>query len=260
MADAWELGTTGITEDAEGTRIFFETDTPLQQLRDAYRSLVTEVRLESDRDWGTPSAADWEPLLIGESLFVVSPWLRTETPPGRKRLEVESRMAFGTGRHETTQLILEALEAQPLRNKIVVDVGCGSGILSAAARLWGAMQVIACDTDYDAVQEANLLIPGAVMHGSADAIETDIADVVVANLTASLIDTLASELNRICKPEGLLILSGFVSEKLPTAFNPDSESIKNDWRCWCVKPSKQNPLERVQNHPAVKLERSWWLG
>ena len=260
VAEAWELGTTGITEEAEGTRIFFDAQSSLQQLRDAYSSALIEVRQESDRDWGTPLAADWEPLLIGKSLFVVSPWLRIETPPGRHRLDVESRMAFGTGRHETTQLILEALEAESLRNKIVVDVGCGSGILSAAALLWGASQVIACDTDADAVQEANLLVPGAVVHGSADSLETDIADVVVANLTASLIDTLASELNRICNSEGLLILSGFVSEKMPAAFKPDSESIRNDWCCWCLRPSKQNLLERVQEHPALKLERSWWLG
>ena len=83
-------------------------------------------------------------------------------PPGR---------AFGSGRHETTQLMVEAMETYVRPGSLVIDVGCGSGILAEVARHLGASTIVACDTDSDAITTAcQTCVQAAAFVGSADAI------------------------------------------------------------------------------------------
>jgi ribosomal protein L11 methyltransferase len=121
-------------------------------------------------------------------------------------------MAFGTGAHESTQLCLEALERELRPDMIVLDIGTGSGILAEAAGLLGAKLVIACDIDPIAVQLARQPLS---FIGTANAIRTASADLLVANISPEAIIALAPELMRVLHKGGMAILSGFELADVP---------------------------------------------
>ena len=109
-----------------------------------------ELREEEPTDWERVTREAWPPLCVGERFYLVAPWDEAAvTPAGRLRLEIYPGMACGTGRHPATQLCLQAIERYVRPGARVLDVGSGSGILSDAARLMGAAQVIGCDIDPD---------------------------------------------------------------------------------------------------------------
>ena len=156
-----------------------------------------------DFDWEQHTYDAWPPLLVGQKFFVVAPWRTDPTPPGRFRLELNPGMQCGTGQHPCTQLCLEAMERIVQPGDSVLDVGSGSGILSLAAKLLGAKRVIACDIDSEAAKPVPFFI------GSVDAVKSDAFDVVVANISESVIEDLYSEFVRVARRR---ILSGFQDE------------------------------------------------
>ena len=145
----------------------------------------------------------------GSGSFWRRPGAWSLTPAGRLRLAIYPGMACGTGRHPATQLALEAIEQYVRPGDSVVDVGTGSGILAAAAALVGAACVVGCDVDPDAIRIARERVSIPMFVGSAGAIRSALADVVIANIDAATIEELAPEFARIRKPESMLILTGF---------------------------------------------------
>jgi len=158
LADLWEAGTAGVVEGNGFVEAFFEDF-------EAAAAYGSPVRTE-DRDWVQETEDAWPPILVGEKFFVVAPWRREPTPPGRFRLEINPGMQCGTGQHPCTRLCLEAMERLIQPGDRVLDVGSGSGILSIAARMLGAATVVACDIDLTAAREATFFI------GSADAVRS----------------------------------------------------------------------------------------
>ena len=105
-----------------------------------------------DNDWATSWQKYYRPLPVGEKLYIVPQWLRTEpVPPGRTALYLNPGLTFGTGNHASTQLCLEGLEKAVEPGDRVLDLGCGSGILSIAALLLGAGEAVGVDIDPKAV-------------------------------------------------------------------------------------------------------------
>jgi ribosomal protein L11 methyltransferase len=199
IAELWEQGSAGIVElDERRIRAFFEDD----RLRAIYPNGAW--RQEEDRDWVRAAREKLPPMLVGSSFFLAPEWCADPTPHGRLRISVNPGMAFGTGAHETTQLVLEALEDHLRPGAVVLDVGTGSGILARAAELLGAGRVYACDTDPVAVD-----IAGRAFVGSADAVRSGVADLVVANINPEAIIGLSEELMRVLRPGGTALLSGF---------------------------------------------------
>src|ERR1035441_9518496 len=118
-----------------------------------------------------------QPLVIGWKFFVAPERSDHAAPDGRICIAVNTGTAFGTGVHETTRLCMEALEDYRQPGMSVLDVGTGSGMLAKAAKLLGAGNVTACDTDPMAVE-----IAGQGFVGSVDAVASGAVDLVMANI------------------------------------------------------------------------------
>jgi len=208
IAELWEQGSEGIVELAPDTvRAFFADSADRRTLNERFPG--ARERQEEDRDWVQSSRDLLQPLAVGRRFFLVPEWRDDPAPAGRMRITVNPGMAFGTGFHESTQLCLEAMEDFVRPGVTVLDVGTGSGILARAASLLGASKSIACDTDPIAVEIAHT---GFI--GSADAVASGIADVVVANIHPEAIVTLQHDLLRVRKPAGVLLASGIESHEL----------------------------------------------
>ncbi|MGO4883972.1 MAG: 50S ribosomal protein L11 methyltransferase [Bryobacteraceae bacterium] len=208
VAELWADGSVGIVE-LEGGRLraFFEDSASRDALMERFRGV--SWRTEEQRDWVAESRADWEPMMVGERFFLVPEWRTDATPPGWLRMAVNPGMAFGTGRHETTQLCLEALETYVWPGVRVLDVGTGAGILARAARLLGAGLVWGCDIDPEAVEVARGNAGSHLFIGSVDAVRTGAAGLIVANISPEAIARLAPDLWRCLQPGGVVVVSGF---------------------------------------------------
>lgn len=195
--------------------------TLLQEL--SSRSDVDSVATEQmeDREWERSWLDQFAPVQVGHKLWVCPSWL---TPPDRDavNLIIDPGLAFGTGTHATTHLCLEYLSQLNLEGKLIVDYGCGSGILSIAALALGAERAIGIDVDERALAAAE---SNAVINGVADRFITcspeqvaDLAvygsaDVLIANILAGTLLELHEELVRIASKFCLLMLSGILQEQ-----------------------------------------------
>ena len=203
IADLWDWGTLGVQEGDGYLEAFFNT-------REEAKTFGEPIPCP-ETDWVQATEGAWPPIEAGAKFFVVAPWRTEPTPPGRFRLEINPGMQCGTGQHPCTRLCLAAMEHLIKPGDRVLDVGSGSGILSAAAKLLGAGVVIACDIDAEAATAAPLqeyAIP--FYQGSVDAVRTGAFDVVVANISDIVLHELDGEFARVAKHR---ILSGFQNDQ-----------------------------------------------
>ncbi|MEW6568528.1 MAG: 50S ribosomal protein L11 methyltransferase [Chloroflexota bacterium] len=176
-----------------------------------------------DSDWSEAWKAHYRPLAVGRRLLILPAWLSAE-PGDRLPLLLDPGMAFGTGTHPTTQLMLTALEDYLRPGDPVADLGCGSGVLSIAAVLLGAASVLALDIDEEAIAltRQNAARNGVtdrirVEHGSHDLLRRpDLAPpggfpLVLANILASVLERMLQQgLVEAVRPRGRLLLSGIL--------------------------------------------------
>jgi ribosomal protein L11 methylase PrmA len=256
VSQLWELGTTGIIEELEGMRAFF--DDAVDRASIALLSINAVIRSEDEILHVAAPVDGGEPLLIGERFFVVPADHPAVTPAGRIRLVMQDSIAFGTGRHESTQLCLQALEGLNVKGCSILDVGSGSGILSAAAHQLGAAQVYSCDIHEDAIHATQVQTDAAFFIGSVDALATASADVVLANISAVVLDILAFDLKRVLKSAGVIVISGFLTERPPQRFTPLTRHTEREWSCWVL--SREQIFAPDAPDPAgISHNAQWWL-
>lgn len=227
IADLWEQGSCGIVEpEGHKLRAFFEDSFDRAALLARYPGAA--IRIEEDRDWVQAARDLLQPAEVGRRFFLVPEWRDDPAPPGRFRIAVNPGMAFGTGVHETTRLCIEALERYLQPGMTMLDVGTGSGILRRAAEMLGAGKTYACDTDPIAAE-----IAGDAFVGSVDAVRTGAIDLAVANISPEAIVTLAPELLRAVRTNGMLLVSGFAIHEIDAirkALPPPAEvHTKGEW-------------------------------
>ena len=232
-AELWEQNTAGIADEPGGLRAFFEEDARAPEMLQRFAGFAPELRIEAETDWARVSRDAWPPMLVGERFFLAPPWRDDPAPAGRLRLEIDPGMACGTGRHPATQLCLEAMERYVHPGSTVLDVGTGSGILSAAAQLLGAARVFACDIDAGAVAIARRRVTAAFFAGSIDAVASGTADVIVANINSETIERLRPEFERVRRhgTQSTLILSGFPEWDSLQGFAVSETLRREEWVC-----------------------------
>ena len=175
----------------------------------------------SETDWANNWKKYFKPLPVGERLLICPTWEEAGNPAGRAVLSIDPGLAFGTGGHDTTRLVLEELEHYVTPDTDLLDVGCGSGILSIAALLLGAKSAFGIDIDPLAVKTA---VENSALNGFTPprfvAREGDLARdvngqyaVVVANIVADAIIALSPSVPQFLSPDGVYIVSGIIDTR-----------------------------------------------
>ena len=183
----------------------------LAQLARAPEYAVSHV---ADEDWVRKTQAQFEPVLVGTRLWIGPSWHRP--PADRISVCVDPGLAFGTGTHATTRLVLQYLERCLRGGERVLDYGCGSGILAIAAAKLGAAHVDAVDIDPQAVRTttANASTNGVQVNAMLpEALPSAPYDLVLANILAQPLIVLAPLLAARAAPRGRLALAGILESQ-----------------------------------------------
>lgn len=198
-------------------------------------------------DWANNWKAFFKPLPVGEKLLILPTWEQDSNPENRRVLHIDPGMAFGTGGHETTRLVLETLEQVVQAGDHFLDIGCGSGILSIAALLFGAADALGVDIDELAVKTArengqlNGMEPPryTIVQGDLAEKVTGRYEVVAANIVADAIIALSPAVPAFLKPGGAYVVSGIidtreaeVTEALTRCgFRVAARAVERGWVC-----------------------------
>lgn len=174
-----------------------------------------DVREVEEQDWVRLTQSQFEPIPIGERIWVVPSW-HDAPDPDALILELDPGLAFGTGSHPTTRLCMEWLEQSVKPGLSVLDYGCGSGILAILAQKCGANPVVGIDIDPQAVESARQNSErnhAEVTYGLPDACPAGEFDIVVANILSNPLKLMASMLASKVKPGGRIALSGVLARQ-----------------------------------------------
>lgn len=244
-------------DNLQGREMFVELKNTLSQLKGAdkdksYGELTLEFGNVNEEDWADNWKKYFKPFEVGERFLIKPSWEEITTETNRIILEIDPNSSFGTGQHYTTQLCIEALEEHVTKDSRVLDMGCGSGILSIAAILLGGSYVTAVDIDENSVNIAGENfkknhIPGEMFETYCGNVIQDEElvqkllkseyDIVVANIVADVIMMMKELLKKFVRPGGLLIASGIIGERAKeveeslqaSGFLIEHVSEKNDW-------------------------------
>ncbi|MBQ3692137.1 MAG: 50S ribosomal protein L11 methyltransferase [Clostridia bacterium] len=222
-------------------------------LRERYTSEGIEFEVECgscvEEDWLNNWKQYFNPIPIGEKLLIRPTWRDKYDPGDRIVLNLDPGLAFGTGTHETTRLVLQVIEKYVKPGMKFLDVGCGSGILAVAALLLGSESAVGVDIDEMAVKTAK---ENAQLNNVADRFEvlcgnlTDKIsgkyDVVAANIVADAIIALSGDVDRFMNKDSVYIMSGIIdmrSAEVEAAVSEKFDIIEryeeNGWVCLAAK-------------------------
>ncbi len=174
-----------------------------------------------EEDWANNWKKYFKPLPVGEKILICPSWETADNPDSRAVLSIDPGMAFGTGGHDTTRLVLEALEHHITAGCDFLDIGCGSGILSIAACLLGATTALGIDIDDLAVRTAkengalNGLTPPryTILKGDLAKDVSGQYPVIAANIVADAIIALSPAVPALLAPGGVYIVSGIIDTR-----------------------------------------------
>ncbi len=227
----------------------FEADVDRNGLVHVLSELLPELEPDqivfrdvADQDWTRVWMDQFKPMQFGQRLWIY-PW-NIEPPADSDAIcvRLDPGLAFGTGTHPTTALCLEWLDQAQLKDQVVIDYGCGSGVLAIAAALLGAGQVIAVDNDPQALEasrdnaERNGVADAIILYLPGEDVSAARADVLVANILAGPLHELAPMFAARLKPGGTLALSGILVgqhgeliERYAEWFDDLAATVREDW-------------------------------
>ncbi|MCB0644781.1 MAG: 50S ribosomal protein L11 methyltransferase, partial [Phaeodactylibacter sp.] len=197
-----------------------------------------------DKNWNAEWESNFEPVLVG-SFCAIRATFHQPIYDTLYEIIVDPKMAFGTGHHETTFMMVQAMEQLPLQGRKVLDYGCGTGVLAILAHKLGAAPITAIDIDPLSVEstEENVQLnetPGlTILEGDLEVVEAADFDCILANINRNVILHALPQLATLCKAGGSLLTSGFLEgdEDLVKEaaaqqnFRPVRTFDRGEWRC-----------------------------
>lgn len=208
--------------------------------------MVLEVYEVNQQDWENEWKKYYKPVKVSDSIVIKPTWEEYDAALNETVIELDPGMAFGTGTHETTAMCIRALEKYITSNDTVLDIGCGSGILTIAAAKLGADRVIGVDLDPVAVKvsKENILLNSMsafteIRHGNLMEVVSEKADIVVANIIADIIIPLSADVPSFLNKEGIFISSGIIKSRIDEVEKAIAENgleilevnIDGEWAC-----------------------------
>lgn len=182
---------------------------------------VVSLSEVSDKDWEHSWKKYYKTEKIGKKIVVNPSWEDYDPKTDEIVIKLDPGMAFGTGTHETTVLCVRELEKVVDSDKSVLDVGCGSGILSIISAKLGAKEVVGIDIDEVAVKVSKENVKLNEVESRVEIVQGDLVkviedkyDIVVANILAEIIVLLNKDIKNCLKPDGVFITSGIIKDKI----------------------------------------------
>ncbi|MCM3619119.1 50S ribosomal protein L11 methyltransferase [Sutcliffiella horikoshii] len=229
-------------KDAINNLLVYDIDLGLNNIS------ISEV---NEEEWATAWKKYYNPVKISEKFTIVPTWETYEpVSSDEKIIELDPGMAFGTGTHPTTVLCIQAIERTVRPQDKVIDVGTGSGVLSIAAAMLDAKEVLALDLDDVAVESAKLNIKLNKVHPTVTVKQNNLlgnvegpVDVVVANILAEVIVRFTDDVYRVLENGGTFISSGIISMKkqevkdalIKSGFKIEETMMMEDWVAFIAK-------------------------
>lgn len=236
MAPLWdEVIITGLFDENINQRII------LSVITQKYPWLTPKIKQVDDKDWERAWMDDFKPMRFGERLWIIPSHEAQTIQPNQVALD--PGLAFGTGKHPTTALCLQWLDQYIHHNEMVIDYGCGSGILGIAALKLGAQKVYAIDHDPQAIiatrsnAEKNKLNDQQIVTLYPNQLPLNLLpDILIANILANPLIDLAATFSKLLPSKSKIVLSGVLAEQaknVVTAYQDDFEIIRveqlEDW-------------------------------
>jgi len=224
---AGELGSIGCWEDGNSIKCYFKKEDWNETIKNQLLNFIQNLQEENtkvkisikeivEKNWNEIWQQTIEPIEVGEK-FVIKPTWKQYHKPGKIIIQIDPKMAFGTGHHETTRLMLKAIEKYLYPKCKVLDVGTGSGILSIAAIKLGADTCVGVDNDHWAYENAienaeinNVKDKFKVILGTIDDVNETNFDFVLANINKNAIIKMIPKFYEKLKDKGFLITSGYL--------------------------------------------------
>jgi len=239
-----EIGSTPLWQATNVVALFeadSDTDSIILRLTELLApEAVPSYKIEAveDKDWVREWMDNFKPMCFGDRLWICPSW---HQPPAPEAINIllDPGLAFGTGTHPTTALCLNWLDQAEVKDKIVIDYGCGSGILAIAAALLGAKKVVGVDIDPQALQATQ-----ANAERNDVQIETYLpencpeitADLVIANILAGPLQSLVPTLVGLSTSNADIVLSGILDSQADSVsvayqpwFNMQTPVVKDEW-------------------------------
>lgn len=202
-----------------------------------------EVNFVPDQNWNETWEARFDPVVV-DKFCLVRAHFHKSNPDVQHEIIIDPKQAFGTGHHETTYMMIEEMSRLDFSGKEVLDLGCGTGILSILAMKLGAAKVTAIDIEDASVENAteNLALNGVeaeVLLGSVEVIEGLQFDIVLANINRNAIMMLMPDIVALLKENGTVLFSGFLESNFHEVtdltgsheLQPLSKNQKGEWHC-----------------------------
>ncbi len=216
-----------------------------------YGNLRMELNNVKEEDWANNWKKYYKPFRVGKSLIIKPTWENVEAKDGDRILEIDPASTFGTGQHHTTKMVMETLEDVIKGGERVLDLGCGSGILTIASFLLGAKEAAVCDIFENAVKTASENIRNngftdfKTLCGNIiedEKLRREIGggyDVICANIVADVIIGMSGLFEEFLSEDGALIVSGIIDERVSevvgafknTGLKPVLQKNEEGWNC-----------------------------
>jgi len=220
----------------------------LLALNPSLRREDIEIQRQMTRDWLAEWKKFFKPFKVGKHVWIYPPWENINSSDKDLNIIIDPQMAFGTGHHETTRLMIELTEHYLRRGDTVLDVGAGSGILAILAQKKGAGLVYAIDIDPEAIANArhnarlNHVNHIEFIEGDLDKIPAYLFKLILANINRPVLQQLLNGLVTRLSANGTLILSGLLEQDEPLMIKEISSSLTllekrklNEWRALVFK-------------------------